>query len=92
MADQKLYMLSIRWPDDRKGQREDVWTVLLSHAEERLLWRSLNVAIRDDVIQDFYLGESIPRSLSILMKDLKGTDLGPYVNPKSWNPGPKRET
>jgi hypothetical protein len=92
MADQKLYMLSVRWTDDRKGQREDVWTVLLSHEEERLLWRSLNQGIRADVIQDFYLGESIPRSLSTLMKDLQYTDLGPYVNPKSWNPGPKRES
>jgi len=88
MADQKLYMLSIRWDQ----LQEDVWTLLLLPAEERLLWRSLNVAVRNGVIQDFYLGESIPRSLSTLMKDLKSTALGPYVNPKSWNPGPKRET
>lgn len=87
MPEQKLYLLSIRWDRDR----EDVWTVRLLPGEERLLWRSLTVAIGKDVIADFYLGESIPRSLSTLMEDLKGTALGPFVNPKSWNPGPKRE-
>lgn len=85
MPDQKLYLLSIRWDRDRV----DSWTVWLLPTEERLLWRSLNVAV-GKVIADFYLGESIPRSLSTLMGDLKHTDLGPYVNPKSWNPGPKR--
>jgi len=82
MPDQHLYHLNIEWDP---GERSD-WFVLLSRQEERRLWDALTEGVKNDFLNEFFLGPIGQTTFEDVVSDLRQTKLRQFLSPKHWSP------